>query len=391
MCLFIVLGIYSLVAEIKIYYYYLRHHEWNKETLLEAWMNNPLRCCEEANIAAPSSLKKLLNSKKRKRASVDNTNENVQNGSLQLHNKNAKSFKIDESIGSMSNNYLSSDGNKDASDSADNTKNGSDEQNDETSGSNKARTIPSISLQCGICLEDIAPRQMLHSFRQNSFNSSFESSCSSSIYETLSDVQSEVVHENFSFDLKDSMKIKRLDLQKNVSIDQLTASGKVLKNVFQTDRKKVTLHDSCMKREKFREKIGSLKIRKLSDYGIPLFRNSNERSSKLANRKLKPDKNVMGCAHVFCAECWKSYLNVKIEEGDANDIQCPAMGCNILVDVEFIERMVTPDMAKRYAHFDIQAFVERSRNIKWCPYPGCGTAVRIPADLPSSGIQVSCQ
>ncbi|KAF2360960.1 IBR domain [Trinorchestia longiramus] len=103
-----------------------------------------------------------------------------------------------------------------------------------------------------------------------------------------------------------------------------------------------------------------------------------ESSAVLDKKSILNCKKNIGCKHLFCSSCWRAYLSIKIQEGDAHNIQCPAVGCNILVDVEFIERMVSPEMSKRYMHFDIQAFVERNKSLKWCPYPGCGRAVRFP-------------
>lgn len=60
------------------------------------------------------------------------------------------------------------------------------------------------------------------------------------------------------------------------------------------------------------------------------------------------------CQHHFCATCWESYLSLKIQEGGAHHILCPAVRCNILVDVDFIEKMVSPEIARKYLQFDIQ-------------------------------------
>nr|CAD7400336.1 unnamed protein product [Timema cristinae] len=87
---------------------------------------------------------------------------------------------------------------------------------------------------------------------------------------------------------------------------------------------------------------------------------------------------LISCNHRFCTSCWESYLTVKIQDGDAHHILCPAYQCHILVPVEVIEKLVSPDMARRYLQFDIKAFVESNRSIKWCPMPGCGRAVRLP-------------
>ncbi|XP_040570920.1 uncharacterized protein [Lepeophtheirus salmonis] len=86
----------------------------------------------------------------------------------------------------------------------------------------------------------------------------------------------------------------------------------------------------------------------------------------------------LGCRHKFCKNCWKNYLHTKIREGNAHQIFCPAFDCTILVPVEIIERTVSPEMAKKYLTFDINAFVDTNKSIKWCPYPGCNRAVNLP-------------
>lgn len=97
----------------------------------------------------------------------------------------------------------------------------------------------------------------------------------------------------------------------------------------------------------------------------------------------------LSCGHEFCRSCWESYLNVKIKEGKAHNIQCPGFDCSSLVPVETIERLVSREMASRYLQFDIKAFVESNPNLKWCPFPGCGQAVRLPSSmLPSSPVAV---
>lgn len=62
----------------------------------------------------------------------------------------------------------------------------------------------------------------------------------------------------------------------------------------------------------------------------------------------------MSCKHTFCKLCWQTYLTTKIQDGDAHHILCPAYQCHILVPVEMIEKLVTPEMARRYLQFDIK-------------------------------------
>lgn len=85
----------------------------------------------------------------------------------------------------------------------------------------------------------------------------------------------------------------------------------------------------------------------------------------------------MPCGHDFCRGCWESFLNLKIQEGEAHNIFCPAYECFQLVPVDIIESVVSKEMDKRYLQFDIKAFVENNPAIKWCPTAGCERAVRL--------------
>ncbi|KAJ7408571.1 hypothetical protein WISP_119550 [Willisornis vidua] len=85
----------------------------------------------------------------------------------------------------------------------------------------------------------------------------------------------------------------------------------------------------------------------------------------------------MPCGHDFCRACWEAFLNLKIQEGEAHNIFCPAYDCFQLVPVDIIESVVSKEMDKRYLQFDIKAFVENNPAIKWCPIPGCERAVRL--------------
>ncbi|KAK0145622.1 Ankyrin repeat and IBR domain-containing protein 1 [Merluccius polli] len=90
----------------------------------------------------------------------------------------------------------------------------------------------------------------------------------------------------------------------------------------------------------------------------------------------------MSCGHEFCRACWEGFLNLKIQEGDAHNIFCPAFDCFQLVPVEVIESVVSREMDRRYLQFDIKAFVENNPAIRWCPRAGCERAVRLNSQGP---------
>ncbi|XP_060104486.1 ankyrin repeat and IBR domain-containing protein 1 isoform X3 [Heteronotia binoei] len=97
----------------------------------------------------------------------------------------------------------------------------------------------------------------------------------------------------------------------------------------------------------------------------------------MCNISVFEDPVDMPCGHEFCRACWEAFLNMKIQEGEAHNIFCPAYDCFQLVPVEIIESVVSKEMDKRYLQFDIKAFVENNPSIKWCPTPGCERAVRL--------------
>ncbi|XP_028926422.1 ankyrin repeat and IBR domain-containing protein 1 isoform X1 [Ornithorhynchus anatinus] len=97
----------------------------------------------------------------------------------------------------------------------------------------------------------------------------------------------------------------------------------------------------------------------------------------MCNISVFEDPVDMPCGHDFCRACWEAFLNLKIQEGEAHNIFCPAYECFQLVPVEVIESVVSREMDKRYLQFDIKAFVENNPAIKWCPTAGCERAVRL--------------
>lgn len=67
--------------------------------------------------------------------------------------------------------------------------------------------------------------------------------------------------------------------------------------------------------------------------------------------------------------CSFRFLNLKIQEGEAHNIFCPAFDCYQLVPVEVIESVVSREMDKRYLQFDIKVTRPKSSKhlviVKW--------------------------
>mmetsp|Transcript_34837 Transcript_34837/g.84254 ORF Transcript_34837/g.84254 Transcript_34837/m.84254 type:complete len:957 (+) Transcript_34837:146-3016(+) len=85
---------------------------------------------------------------------------------------------------------------------------------------------------------------------------------------------------------------------------------------------------------------------------------------------------VGACGHLFCANCWKRYLEVKIKEGEVQSIICPAFKCHHRVPCSIIDApLVDQKTAQRYAKFELRDFVKENADYQWCPAPGCDAAV----------------
>lgn len=85
------------------------------------------------------------------------------------------------------------------------------------------------------------------------------------------------------------------------------------------------------------------------------------------------------CGHAFCRNCWSMYLSTKIlEEGQSGRITCPAHECNVLVDDQTVLPLVTdPKVKLRYQQLITNSYVECNKQMRWCPKPECGYAIKV--------------
>ena len=74
----------------------------------------------------------------------------------------------------------------------------------------------------------------------------------------------------------------------------------------------------------------------------------------------------------------RRYLTLKIEEGNVSELMCPQTDCSAVLPSETVAGLVSEETGRRFLHFHIGAFVDTNPELKWCPEPGCGRAVRNP-------------
>jgi len=86
---------------------------------------------------------------------------------------------------------------------------------------------------------------------------------------------------------------------------------------------------------------------------------------------------ALGCGHKQCLECWKQYLELKLQQSsDAVWTKCPHPKCKDIVHDRAFKKIVSKPMYKVYTKMMFRSLVEDNPQIKWCPCPGCTNAVR---------------
>jgi len=113
-----------------------------------------------------------------------------------------------------------------------------------------------------------------------------------------------------------------------------------------------------------------------------------------------PAREALGapCGHLFCAECYEGYLTTKADEGpQCVDAPCPEDKCRTLVPPNLWSKVLTeaaaaatssstggaaqqqhPALAAlaKYRKYRIDNFITFSKELRWCPAPGCDKVAR---------------
>lgn len=74
------------------------------------------------------------------------------------------------------------------------------------------------------------------------------------------------------------------------------------------------------------------------------------------------------CGHKFCLDCYKSYLESKISDGEIR-FTC-AGKCPLTIEDASVQKIVGETSFKKYQYMLLKNYVDYSP-MKWCPAPGC--------------------
>jgi len=98
----------------------------------------------------------------------------------------------------------------------------------------------------------------------------------------------------------------------------------------------------------------------------------------------KPSEMLaMPCGHEFCTDCWKCFIQSKIDDGPSCILAtCPEFGCDEIITEEEVLK-AAPLSLEKFESYQLRNFVEVNGTSRWCPGPGCE---RIAALQSCSGI-----
>ncbi|TMW61508.1 hypothetical protein Poli38472_012699 [Pythium oligandrum] len=127
-----------------------------------------------------------------------------------------------------------------------------------------------------------------------------------------------------------------------------------------------------------------------ADQPAPTFTEGQEIDCRICYDTYGPNEVFgMGCGHVYCLHCWKSYLSLKITEGPTCvHTTCPADGCKEVVSDAIFEKFLTPEEFSRYSRFVLRSYVDINKGVSWCPSPGCNNAISSAGGL--SSVRCTC-
>lgn len=98
------------------------------------------------------------------------------------------------------------------------------------------------------------------------------------------------------------------------------------------------------------------------------------------------------CGHAFCYECLTAYLLVmmKTELRDHSAVRCPMNECAAAIDDQLAMQLLISDSLKqRYQQLITASFVDRHRQMRWCPKPDCGHAIKVD-NVAARRVQCKC-
>ena len=97
------------------------------------------------------------------------------------------------------------------------------------------------------------------------------------------------------------------------------------------------------------------------------------------------DTKSLDCGHIFCGECWISFLETASREGSMSflNTRCPQHKCNARLRSDHFKTVVPTNellFMNRWDEAYIDAFIELDPAYRYCPGPDCEFVATVPLD-----------
>ncbi|KAL1536437.1 putative E3 ubiquitin-protein ligase ari7 [Salvia divinorum] len=87
----------------------------------------------------------------------------------------------------------------------------------------------------------------------------------------------------------------------------------------------------------------------------------------------------------------RAYISTSINDGPGClMLRCPNPSCGAAVGQDMIDKLASHEDKEKYHRYLLRSYVEDSRKIKWCPAPGCDSAVEYVVGSGSYDVTCSC-
>jgi hypothetical protein len=82
------------------------------------------------------------------------------------------------------------------------------------------------------------------------------------------------------------------------------------------------------------------------------------------------------CGHWYCSSCLVQHYSIKVQEANVLHLTCIEPSCNREIsDEEFKSFLPSEELLVKYAKFKKNKLMAENPNSRWCPKPGCETAL----------------
>ncbi|XP_076626401.1 E3 ubiquitin-protein ligase RNF14 isoform X2 [Colletes latitarsis] len=177
---------------------------------------------------------------------------------------------------------------------------------------------------------------------------------------------------------------KMQDIQKNEMIDNIDKVCVIentevdIKALIKTQylSKKNVVHKCYDKRAILDCPIGRNPIQALIDYSeereqIEFQKNFYTCKICFVDKIGEHCTQFLPCSHVFCKDCIRSYLEVKIKDGNVQNICCPDEKCTSEATPAQIKDLVSSELFAKYDSILLNATLDTMMDIVYCPRRSC--------------------